>query len=129
MRRQVGDSPPDYHSARPTPCLRRLHWDLRLQPFHGYGSATQARVLAKVLYASPRTSADFHDQPVHDMRTVAVRGWRNFTSQVAPHQAIHLSVTTGVQGDTPGVKTYIGFVYAVNISPDTISNLHSAGRP
>ena len=70
--------------------LRRLHWDLRLQPFHGYGSAHEVRVLAKVLYASPRTAADFHDQPVHDMRTVAVRGWRNFTSQVAPHRTVHI---------------------------------------
>ena len=48
-------------------------------------------MLAKVLYASPRTSADFHDQPVHDMRTVAVRGWRNFTSQVA-QQDVHGAV-------------------------------------
>lgn len=70
--------------------LRRLHWDLRLQPFHGFGSGTRVRVLAKVLYASPGTPADFHDQPVHDMRTMAVRGWRNFAGQVAPHRTVQV---------------------------------------
>lgn len=70
--------------------LRRLRWDLRLQPFHGFGSGDRVRVLAKVLYASPGTPADFHDQPVHDMRTMAVRGWRNFASQVAPHRTVHV---------------------------------------
>lgn len=70
--------------------LRQLHWDLRLQPFHGYGSSTHVRVMAKVLYSSPGTPADFHDQPVHDMRTMAVRGWRNFASQVAPYRTVHV---------------------------------------
>ena len=70
--------------------LRRLHWDLRLQPFHGFGLGSRVRVLAKVLYASPGTPADFHDQPVHDMRTMAVRGWRNFAGQVAPHRTVHV---------------------------------------
>ena len=70
--------------------LRRLHWELRLQPFHGYGSSGQVRVLAKVLYASPGTPADFHDQPVHDMRSMAVRGWRNFAGQVAPDRTVHI---------------------------------------
>ncbi|MBB5832344.1 App1 family protein [Brachybacterium aquaticum] len=70
--------------------LRGLNWDLRLQPFHGYGSGRGVRVLAKVLYASPRTPADFHDQPVHDMRTMAVRGWRNFAGQVAPNRTVHI---------------------------------------
>lgn len=72
--------------------LRRLRWELRLQPFHGFGSAGagQVRVLAKVLYASPGTPADFHDQPVHDMRSMAVRGWRNFAGQVAPDRTVHI---------------------------------------
>lgn len=70
--------------------LRRLRWELRLQPFHGFGSGEQVRVLAKVLYASPGTPADFHDQPVHDMRSMAVRGWRNFAGQVAPHSTVHV---------------------------------------
>src|SRR5699024_7972188 len=70
--------------------LRRLRWDLRLQPFHGLGSGGRVHVLAKVLYASPGTPADFHDQPVHDMRTMAVRGWRNFAGQVAPHSTVHV---------------------------------------
>ncbi|WP_299300456.1 App1 family protein [uncultured Brachybacterium sp.] len=70
--------------------LRRLSWDLRLQPFHGYGSTERVRVLAKVQYASPGTPADFHDQPVHDLRTMAVRGWRNFAGQVAPHRTVQV---------------------------------------
>nr|WP_245354361.1 phosphatase domain-containing protein [Brachybacterium sacelli] len=70
--------------------LRRMHWELRLQPFHGYGSSTRVRVLAKVLHSSPDTPADFHDQPVHDMRTMAVRGWRNFAGQVAPYSTVHV---------------------------------------
>ena len=73
-------------------CLRRLNWSLRLQPFHGYGSTEQVRVLAKVLYASPGRPADFHDQPVHDMRSIAVRGWRNFAGQVAPHRTVHIRI-------------------------------------
>lgn len=70
--------------------LRRLRWEPRLQPFHGYGSTEKVRVLAKVLYASPGTPADFHDQPVHDMRSMAVRGWRNFASQVVPDATVHI---------------------------------------
>ncbi len=70
--------------------LRRLRWDLRLQPFHGLGSPDRVRILAKVLYASPGTPADFHDQPVQDMRSMAVRGWRNFAGQVAPHREVHV---------------------------------------
>ena len=72
--------------------LRRLGWDLRLQPFHGYGSTTSVRVLAKVRYASRRTPPDHHDQPVEDMRRMAVRGWRNFAGQVAPHRTVHVRI-------------------------------------
>ncbi|WP_232820305.1 App1 family protein [Brachybacterium sp. YJGR34] len=70
--------------------LRRMGWQPRLQPFHGYGSSDHVRVLAKVLYASPGTPASFHDQPVHDMRTMAVRGWRSFASQVVPRATVHV---------------------------------------
>ncbi|AXK44329.1 App1 family protein [Brachybacterium saurashtrense] len=70
--------------------LRRMHWEPRLQPFHGLGSGHRVRVLARVLYASPGTPADFHDQPVHDMRTMAVRGWRNFAGQVVPHRPVQV---------------------------------------
>lgn len=72
--------------------LRGLGWDLRLQPYHGYGTPRRLRLLARVLYASPRTPADFHDQPVTDMRSMAVRGWRNFVGQVAPDRTVHASV-------------------------------------
>lgn len=72
--------------------LRRMHWDLRLQPFHGYGSTSRVRILAKVRYASPGTSADLHDQPVQDMRRMAVRGWRNFAGQVAAHRTVHIRI-------------------------------------
>lgn len=72
--------------------IRGMGWDLRLQPFHGYGTTDHVRVLAKVLYASKGTPADFYDQPVHDMRSMAVRGWRNFTGQVAPHRTVHISL-------------------------------------
>lgn len=86
--------------------LRRLGWDLRLQPFHGYGSTEQVRILAKVLYASPGTPADFHDKPVHDMRTMAVRGWRNFAGQVAPHRTVHIRLgdhEVSVRADRSGI--------------------------
>ena len=72
--------------------LQRLGWDVRLQPFIGYGAPGRIRVLAKVLYASPSAPADYHDQPVHDMRTMAVRGWRNFASQVAPFARVRVTI-------------------------------------
>src|SRR5699024_6630610 len=72
--------------------LRRLRWDLRLQPFHSYGTTTQVRVLAKVLYASPSSPADFHSQPVHDMRSMTLRGWRSFAGQVAPGRTVHIRI-------------------------------------
>lgn len=72
--------------------LRALGWDLRLQPYHGYGTPHEVRLLARVLYATGRTPADFHDQPVTDMRSMAVRGWRNFAGQVAPDRTVHASI-------------------------------------
>lgn len=72
--------------------LRSLGWDLRLQPFHGYGIPSHVRILAKLLYATKGTPADYYDQPVHDMRSMAVRGWRNFTAQVAPNRKVHISI-------------------------------------
>lgn len=70
--------------------LRIGGWDVRLQPYTGYGTTSRIRILAKTLYASPRSAADFHDQPVHDMRTMAVRGFRSFTSQCVPGQAVRV---------------------------------------
>lgn len=72
--------------------LEALGWDLRIQPFHSYGSTSQVRVLAKVLYGRPGTPANLHDRPLHDMRTLAARGWRNFASQVAPHRWVNLEL-------------------------------------
>lgn len=68
--------------------LRTIGWDVRIQPYTGYGTPSGVRVLAKVLYAAPSTPADYHDQPAHDMRTMAVRGFRSFTSQSVPHQLV-----------------------------------------
>ncbi|GAB2536460.1 App1 family protein [Brachybacterium huguangmaarense] len=70
--------------------LRTIGWDVRLQPYTGYGTTGRIRVLAKVLYAAPGTPADYHDQPVHDMRTMAVRGFRSFTSQCSPMQRVRI---------------------------------------
>lgn len=70
--------------------LRILGWDARIQPFTGYGTPSRVRVLAKVLYAAPSTPADYHDQPVHDMRTMAVRGFRSFTSQCVPFARVRI---------------------------------------
>src|SRR5699024_5405099 len=85
----------DVKSSRASGVLRRLRWDLRLPPFPGLGSGGRVHVLAKVLSTSPGTPADFHDQPVHDMRTMAVRGWRNFAGQVAPHRTVHVLLEIG----------------------------------
>ncbi|MGP9695466.1 App1 family protein [Brachybacterium sp. AOP25-B2-12] len=73
-----------------TRALRTIGWDVRIQPYTGYGTPSRIRVLAKVLYAAPRTPADYHDQPVHDMRTMAVRGFRSFTSQCVPYARVRI---------------------------------------
>lgn len=65
--------------------LRAAGWVLRIKPFTGFGAPGDVRVIARVLWARPSAPADYHDQPVWDMRSMARRGWRNFTSQVAPH--------------------------------------------
>ncbi|MGY5764140.1 App1 family protein [Brachybacterium sp. DNPG3] len=86
--------------------LRQLHWQLRLQPFHGYGSTSRVRILAKVRYAAPGTPADHHDQPVQDMRRMAVRGWRNFAGQVAAHRTVHIRIgdrEVSVRADRSGI--------------------------
>lgn len=86
--------------------LRRAHWSLRLQPFHGYGTTSRVRILAKVRYASPGTPADHHDQPVTDMRRMAVRGWRNFAGQVAPYREVRVRLgdrEVTVRADRSGI--------------------------
>ena len=99
--------------------LRRLHWALRLQPFHGYGSTQRVRILAKVRYASPGTPADFHDQPVHDMRSIAVRGWRSFAGQVAPNRSVNVRLggrEFSVRADRAGI---VDADLEVELSPGT----------
>lgn len=86
--------------------LHRAGWDLRIQPFTGYGTTERVRILAKIRYASPGTSADHHDQPVHDMRRMAARGWRNFAGQVAPFSRVHVRLGDAehvVQADRSGI--------------------------
>lgn len=90
--------------------LRGLGWRVRIQPFACYGTPQRIRVLAKLLYASPGTPATYHDQPVSDMRTMAVRGWRNFTGQVAPHRTVHIAIG-GVEVSTRADRS--GIVDAV----------------
>ncbi|KAH7103073.1 Mov34-domain-containing protein [Auriculariales sp. MPI-PUGE-AT-0066] len=41
-----------------------------------------------------------------------------YTQQTAPHSAVHLTMTTGVQDDTPGVKTYIASPVGVFPKPE-----------
>lgn len=77
--------------------LDAMGFDLRIQPFHSYGSTSQVRVLAKVLYARPSAPHDEHDRPLHDMRTLGERGWRNFASQVAPHRWVTVSLGDRVE--------------------------------
>ena len=86
--------------------LEILGWDIRIQPFHSYGSTSRVRILAKVLYGRPSSPADLHDRPLHDMRTLAARGWRNFASQVAPHRWVTLEFgehTERVRSDRAGI--------------------------
>lgn len=99
--------------------LRTVGWDARVQPYHGYGTTRRIRVLAKVLFATPNTPADYHDQPVHDMRTMAVRGFRSFASQCVPHQRV--SVLAGdqeftVRADRAGI---VDAMLEVSLPPGT----------
>lgn len=41
-----------------------------------------------------------------------------YTQQTAPHGAVHLCMTTGVQGDAPGVKTYLASPVGVFPKPE-----------
>lgn len=66
----------------------------RIQPYASYGSPSQVRVLGRVLFARPSSAANHHDQPVHDMRSLARRGFRNFLSQVDPHRVIDVELET-----------------------------------
>ena len=126
--RRGGDRPhwsarlEDVKNAAVGRALRQLRWDLRLQPFHGFGSTERVRVLAKVLHASPGTPADFHDQPVHDLRTMAVRGWRNFAGQVAPHRTVHVLLGDQqftVRADRAGI---VDATLEVSLAPSNTSN-------
>ncbi|MFE5776780.1 App1 family protein [Brachybacterium sp. NPDC056505] len=70
--------------------LDTVGWVLRIKPFTGFGTPGCVRIIARVLWARPSAPADYHDQPVWDMRSMAVRGWRSFISQVAPHQDVRI---------------------------------------
>jgi phosphatidate phosphatase APP1 len=72
--------------------LDTVGWVLRIRPFSGYGTPHRVRVIARVLWSRPGTPADHHDRPVYDMRQVARRGWRNFTSQCAAHQSVSIQL-------------------------------------
>ncbi|MBV7411349.1 DUF2183 domain-containing protein [Dermabacteraceae bacterium TAE3-ERU27] len=75
--------------------LRACGFQVRIQPFHGYGTPGKIRVLAKLLYAPPGSPANFYARPLHDMRGLALRGFRSFTSSVAIHHSA--TVTAGGQ--------------------------------
>ena len=97
--------------------LEAARWRVRIQPYTGYGSTSRVRILAKLLYASPSSPADFHDQPIHDMRTMAVRGFRSFTSQCAPFEAVQVRIgdrRLELESDRAGI---IDSVVEVELSP------------
>ncbi|MCL6423075.1 DUF2183 domain-containing protein [Brachybacterium sp. JHP9] len=72
--------------------LSGVGWELRIKPFTGFGRSGAVRVIARVLWARPSAPADYHDQPVWDMRSMARRGWRNFVSQVAPGRSVRIEI-------------------------------------
>lgn len=90
--------------------LDALGWQPRIQTYASYGSTSCVRILARVLYAGPGTSADHHNQPVHDMRSLTKRGFRNFTSQNDPFHEVDVvlptvggPMTTRVTADRSGL--------------------------
>lgn len=74
--------------------LRSLGCEARIQPYTAYGSPTKVRVLGRVLFAGAGTRPDHFDPPVYDMRSLARRGFRNFTSQIDPHVRVTITVST-----------------------------------
>lgn len=81
----------NYATAR---VLRALGFEARIQPYTAYGSRTKLRILGRVLFAGPGTKPTHFDQPVYDMRSLARRGFRNFTSQIDPHVRVEITVDT-----------------------------------
>ncbi|NQX27882.1 DUF2183 domain-containing protein [Microbacteriaceae bacterium VKM Ac-2854] len=55
--------------------VRRKGFVPRVIPYSGYGTTTQLRVLARVLYTRPTAEGEEEPRPVE-----GVRGWRSFTS-------------------------------------------------
>ncbi|RUP85696.1 DUF2183 domain-containing protein [Dermabacter sp. HSID17554] len=105
--------------------LRALGFVARIQPYTAYGSRTRLRVLGRVLFAGAGTKPDHFDQPVYDMRSLARRGFRNFTSQIDPHVRVEVTVSTSegprifeTYADRSGI---IDDVIAVELEP----GLHS----
>lgn len=75
--------------------LTRRGWGAQVVPYPGYGSATQARVLARLLL-SKRPDATEPDEVSELVRSRAFsgrRGWRSFVS--APAANVPVSVTVG----------------------------------
>lgn len=102
--------------------LRTMRWDARIQPYTGYGTPSRVRVLAKVLFAAPSAPADYHDQPVHDMRTMTVRGFRSFTSQCAPEE----TVTVELGGRSFRVRTDRTGIIDALLDVDLAPGVHQA---
>jgi phosphatidate phosphatase APP1 len=63
------------------PLLRRRGWTPRVVPYVGYGAGGWVRVLARVIYASPRWRPD---------RDGDGRGWRRFLCASAAGIAVHV---------------------------------------
>ncbi|WP_240613227.1 App1 family protein [Brachybacterium endophyticum] len=86
----------DVKNAAVAGLLDTFGWVLRIKPFTGFGTPGRVRVIARVLWARPTAPSDYHDQPVWDMRSMAVRGWRSFLSQVAPHRDVRIELGDSV---------------------------------
>lgn len=78
--------------------LENIGFEPRIQPYTCYGSTKKLRVLARVLLAGANSKADHHDQPVHDMHSLARRGFRNFTSQISPYTDITIQIPQANNG-------------------------------
>ncbi|MFX4272271.1 App1 family protein [Propionibacteriaceae bacterium Y1685] len=67
--------------------LRRNGYEVRIEPYTSYGTESKVRILARTLLSREATQPA---APHEYMR--AVRGWRNFTTAVAPHTAVTVEV-------------------------------------
>lgn len=81
--------------------LRRRGWQERLHGYTGYGSAEQARILARVLLSrsEPRPAGTLHDEEELDddaqpaeVIYQALRGWRHFVTAPALNAPVSVSL-------------------------------------